>query len=435
MLTLGQKIKSIRKEQGLTQAELVADRITRNQLSLIENGINNPSISTLEFLASRLNVPMAYFLSNDDFSMHKCQKLITKAEALLEAEEYTQVVSEIEEFLNNINSQNDNTMGDLLGSMYALLGNAYFIVDKSKAKKVLLEAIRYLESTDKVWYLSKSCNYLGVIYDDENDWEKADYYLSKANNLITNVNLDNIILKLNITYNIAYLYMKQERYSEVIKFVEDNLKYSKKYKIFHNFGLFNMLISIANRHIYNYNKAIINTQKAIEFFQFSDDEKNKYRCYINLGIFYRLAGDYESSTKYLEMAKKYFEYTEKIIESLNAKAELVKTQFMSNKRDENFSRLLNELLSDINDTNANKPDLLSIKGVCLLENNNIEEALKMFSNAEALEKNPMRSEFIAYTYTGLSKVYKHNGQWEDAYSYLDKANELPYKAKNNINFE
>jgi len=435
MLTLGQKIKSIRKEQGLTQAELVADRITRNQLSLIENGINNPSISTLEFLASRLNVPMAYFLSDDDFSMHKCQKLITKAEALLEAGEYTQVISEIEEFLKDINSQNDNTMLDLLGSIYALLGNAYFIVDKSKAKKILLEAVRYLESTDKVWYLSRSCNYLGIIYDVEDDLEKADYYLSKANNLITNVNLDNIMHKLNITCNIAYLYMRQERYTELIKFVDDNLKYSNKYKIFHNYGILKMLIAVAYRYTYNYNQAIICTQKAIEFFQFSDDEPNKYKCYINLGIWYRLSYDYESSSKYLEMAKKYFEYTEKTTESLNAKSEFVKTLFLANKRDESFTKYLNELLIDKNLNVRNKPDLLSIKGVCLLENNEIEEALKIFSDAEALEKNPVQSEFIAYTFTGLSKIFKYNEQWEKAYLYLDKANELPHKAKYNIDFE
>lgn len=435
MLTLGQKIKSIRKEQGLTQAELVGDRITRNQLSLIENGINNPSISTLEFLASRLNVPMSYFLSNDDFSMHKCQKLITKSEAQLEAGKHTQVVYEIEEFLNNINNQNDSTMGDLLGKVYALLGTAYINVDKSKAKECLLEAIRLLEPTDQVWYLSKACNYLGILYDDENDWEQADYYLTKAHNLITNVSLDNIILKLNIAYNISYLYTKQGRYQELIDFITENLKYSNKYKIFHNFGIFNMLLSIAYRYTFDYNKAIICMQKAIEFFQFSDDENNKYTGYINLGVFFRLAGDYESSIKYLEMSRKYFEYTEKIAKALNAKAELIKTQFLSNKRDENFARLLNELINDINDSNENKPDLLTIKGVCLLEDNNFEEALKMLSAAEALEKNPKQSEFIAYTYIGLSKVYKHNQQWEDAYTYLDKANELPHKAKCNINFE
>lgn len=435
MLTLGQKIKAIRKEKGLTQAELVGDRITRNQLSLIENGINNPSISTLEFIANRLNVPMSYFLSNDDFSMHKCQKLVSKAEALLEAGEHSLVVSEIEEFLNNISSQNDSVMGDLLGRVYTLLGFAYLNTDKSKSRTALLEAVRYLEPTDQISYLSKAYNYLGVIYDEENDWEQADYFFTKANNLITNISLDNVILKLNIAYNISYLYLKQERYLELIDFINENLKYSKKYKIYHNFGMFNMLISIAYRYAFNYKQAILCTLKAIEYFQFSDDESNKYTCYTNLGIFYRLSGDYENSIKYLDMAKKYFEYTEKIAKALNAKAEIIKTLFLADRKDESFDKLVNEVLNDLNDSNENKPDILSIKGVCVLETNDIDGAFKIFNNAESLIKNPVRSEFIAYTYVGLSKIYKHNHEWEKAYTYLDKANELPHKANKNINFE
>jgi hypothetical protein len=35
---------------------------------------------------------------------------------------------------------------------------------------------------------------------------------------------------------------------------------------------------------------------------------------------------------------------------------------------------------------------------------------------------------------GLSKICKHNNQWENAYKYLDKANALPHKATKNINF-
>ncbi|MDF2841356.1 MAG: hypothetical protein K0Q99_2128, partial [Clostridia bacterium] len=325
MLTLGQKIKAIRKEQGLTQAELVEDRITRNQLSLIENGINNPSISTLEFIARRLNVPMSYFLSNDDFSLHKCQRLFTRTEALLENEDYNSVISEIEEFLNSISNLDNNLMGDFIGRLYALLGIAYCKLKNPHAKDTLLKALEYLENSDQTSYLCKAYDYLGVIHYNENDMEKAEYYFTTAYHLIANVNLDNVLLKLNIAYDLVYIYLKQERFAEIITFVNDNLKYAKKYKIFHNFGKFNMIVSIAYMRIYNYKQAIMCTQKAIEYFQFSEDEINKYSCYTNLGIYYRLSSDYENSLKHLDMAKKYFEYTENPTKLLNAKIETAKT--------------------------------------------------------------------------------------------------------------
>lgn len=435
MLTLGQKIKAIRKEKGLTQAELVGDRITRNQLSLIENGINNPSIPTLEFIAQRLSVPMSYFLSNDDFSLHKCQKLVMKAEALLESEEFEDVISEIEEFLRNVNSDQDNTMDDMLGRIYVILGIAYYNSDKSKANNTLLEGVKYLESTDQISYLAKAYNYLGIIYDEENDLQKSEYYLKKADGLISIVNLDNVILKLNIAYNLSFLYLKQERYTEMIDFINDNLKYSRKYKIFHNFGIFNMLIAVAYRFTHNYKQAILCTLKAIEYFQFSDDEINKYTCYTNLGVCYRLSKDYENSLKYLDMAKKYFEYTEKFSKALNAKAESIKTLFLAEKDCHNLNKQINEVLYDLAEGSENRPDLLAIRGVCLLESNDIEGANRLFLEAEQLVKNPNQSEFIAYAYSGLSKIYKHNQEWEKAYTYLDKANALPHKATKNIEFE
>lgn len=435
MLTLGQKIKAIRKEKGLTQAELVGDRITRNQLSLIENGINNPSISTLEFIAQRLNVPMSYFLSNDDFSLHKCQKLVMRAEALIESGEYNTVVREIEDFLVGIQDQRDNTMGDMLGRIFVLLGIAYYKLQKPNACETLLEAIKYLESTDQISYLAKAYNYLGILYDESNDLEKAEFYLSKADGLITNVNLENIILKLNIAYNLSIIYLKKERYSDLIDFITDNLKFSRKYKIFHNFGIFNMLISIAYRYTLNYKQAILCTLKAIEYFQFSDDEFNKYTCYTNLGIFYRLSGDYENSIKHLEMSKKYFEYTDRMDKALNSKAEIIKTYFLYDRNSESIGRLASEVINELSDGNENKPDLLAILGVNSLESNNIEKAASLFAQAEQMVKNPAHSEFIAYAYLGLSKINKHNQQWEEAYHYLDKANALPHKATKNINFE
>jgi transcriptional regulator with XRE-family HTH domain len=435
MLTLGQKIKAIRKEQGLTQAELVQDRITRNQLSLIENGINNPSISTLEFIAQRLNVPMSYFLSDDDFSLHKCQRLFTKAEAQLENEDFKSVVIDIEEFFNGIADQDNNIMGDFLGRLYVLLGIAYWRLKRPEAKDTLLTAVKYLDKSDQISYLSKAYNYLGVLCNEENDIKQAEHYFYTAYNHIPNVNLDNVILKLNIAYNIVFIYFKQERFAEIISFVNDNLKYAKMYKIFHNFGKFNMLISVAYMYNFNYKQAIMCTLKAIEYFQFSDDEVSKYSSYTNLGIFYRLSADNENSLKYLDMARKYFEYTENYIKALNAKAETVKTMFLSDKQGESFNKLLNDVIGDLKDNDANIADILSIKGTCLLEENEIDAAFNMFTKAESLINKPEASEFIVYTYIGLSKIYKRNQEWEKAYRYLDMANALPHKATKNISFE
>ena len=61
-MELGQKIKEARLQAGLSQRQLCGEEITRNMLSQIENGSARPSMSTLQYLASRLGVSVSYFL-------------------------------------------------------------------------------------------------------------------------------------------------------------------------------------------------------------------------------------------------------------------------------------------------------------------------------------------------------------------------------------
>lgn len=64
-MNIGIKLKEIRKQKGITQAELCGDIITRNMLSQIESGKATPSLSTLFQIAKKLNVPVEYLISED----------------------------------------------------------------------------------------------------------------------------------------------------------------------------------------------------------------------------------------------------------------------------------------------------------------------------------------------------------------------------------
>lgn len=65
-MDIGGKIKTIRIEKLMTQKELSGELITRNMLSQIENGVAQPSLSTVCYLAKRLGVPAGYLLSEGE---------------------------------------------------------------------------------------------------------------------------------------------------------------------------------------------------------------------------------------------------------------------------------------------------------------------------------------------------------------------------------
>ena len=64
-MELSEKLKQARLDTGLSQKALCGDRITRNMLSLIENGSARPSMDTLRYLAGRLGKPLSFFLEED----------------------------------------------------------------------------------------------------------------------------------------------------------------------------------------------------------------------------------------------------------------------------------------------------------------------------------------------------------------------------------
>lgn len=65
-MEIGEKIRSLRLYKKMTQAELAGDQITRNMLSLIENGSALPSIPTVMYLSDRLGVPVGVLLSREN---------------------------------------------------------------------------------------------------------------------------------------------------------------------------------------------------------------------------------------------------------------------------------------------------------------------------------------------------------------------------------
>ncbi len=63
-MTIGQRIKQLRRRKQMTQSDLVGETVSRNMLSLIENDRALPSLQTLEAIAARLKTSPAFLLAD-----------------------------------------------------------------------------------------------------------------------------------------------------------------------------------------------------------------------------------------------------------------------------------------------------------------------------------------------------------------------------------
>ena len=95
---IGERIRQLRTRRTLTQKELAGEQMTRNMLSLIENGSALPSLASLVYLAERLDVPVDYFFSatEEDEGRYIKMSAIQNLRRAYSAEQYGECVSLIQ---------------------------------------------------------------------------------------------------------------------------------------------------------------------------------------------------------------------------------------------------------------------------------------------------------------------------------------------------
>ena len=96
-MELGEKLKQARLEAGLSQRQLCGDEITRNMLSLIENGAAKPSMKTLQYLAGRLGKSVSYFLE-ETAVLSPNQELMITVRQLYDSGNFREAVKTLEQY-------------------------------------------------------------------------------------------------------------------------------------------------------------------------------------------------------------------------------------------------------------------------------------------------------------------------------------------------
>jgi transcriptional regulator with XRE-family HTH domain len=85
--SLGERVRVLRLERGLTQEELAGSRFSKEYLSQIERGVSRPTLTTIAWLAERLGADPIFL----ETGVGGVLELVERSEELLERHEYTAV--------------------------------------------------------------------------------------------------------------------------------------------------------------------------------------------------------------------------------------------------------------------------------------------------------------------------------------------------------
>jgi tetratricopeptide (TPR) repeat protein len=101
--TLGDRIRQLRINRGMTQTELAGERFSKEYLSQIERGKTRPTDETVSWLAARLGVDSGFLESGVSTSdRDRAESVISRAEAAIESQQYTEAVEMLDAVVTSL---------------------------------------------------------------------------------------------------------------------------------------------------------------------------------------------------------------------------------------------------------------------------------------------------------------------------------------------
>lgn len=266
MKNIGTRIKQRRKELGLKQSDLAeAIGVTQSFVSMIENGINIPTIRTLSGIANVLNTTTAILSGNDEHNdfgedtlqelrymydssqykdmlrlinhasgaeyfqnpQYRAHLLICKALAYTGLMDYPSAIEICTHLLERTQSINDRVF---LAAVHGTMGKIHLSMnDIDSAHTHCMQAyliIMYQPVTDNSKRIRREILIdLGMVNMYMGKFDEARYYLERVFGIIDNDVRNSVKSNAQILVVLADISYKQHNYSVAIQYAENALKH------------------------------------------------------------------------------------------------------------------------------------------------------------------------------------------------------------------
>lgn len=137
-LTLGEKMRALRRQMGMTQADLAGEEFTKSFISQIEKNQARPSLKSLRIFAQRLNRPVSYFLDDGPTEAptpSQAQRALSTGELLERQGKYEEALQTYEQALRECIPTDYATKGQV----YRRRARALVAIDQLPAAVQALE--------------------------------------------------------------------------------------------------------------------------------------------------------------------------------------------------------------------------------------------------------------------------------------------------------
>ncbi|WP_271401038.1 helix-turn-helix domain-containing protein [Salinicoccus roseus] len=260
-MTLGKRIRQLRKERNMTLVDLAGGKITKGMLSLIENDKSQPSMTTLSHIAKKLDVSIGYLTREGD-------------------EEWTRQMLAEADFSH------------------------YFSFPFEHIEKNILPHLDRVSQDSKGMDLY---NIIRIYYRYKGEHATADEYTEKIGNFYRRIGIEHLVVKNRLNDAISLMYSQD--YTEAYNRLVDSEAEVMEFKAYDPHleleyvylkGIFSVPVDMG--------ECIPLANRVIELSYDMENFKYFFSANMILGYYYGLEGDMENHGKYEERLKQYLQF-------------------------------------------------------------------------------------------------------------------------------
>lgn len=306
ILSLGEKIKKLRKEQNMTLKELAGDRITAAQISHIERDKSHTSYELLEYLAEKLGVSIDYLLETKEMQSKKItDNLILKSEIYIKCDDLENAEEEIEEIIDICKEykliENYGRCNNLLAKIN------YKKEDYSSAVYYYEKALYYFIKNEDKENIYNSYVNIGIIYMLDKFYKGALTHFMFAKEVLEESNIEDADIYKELYSKISECYINLDKPEKALDFMEkidkmDNEDCIKEEVDTLVFKAKNLL------RIGKYEESKECFNKALEIIEKEENKNRLAKVYLTMSKIYSEIGDID---KHIEYSQKVYDITKR----------------------------------------------------------------------------------------------------------------------------
>ncbi|ASS74477.1 hypothetical protein CIG75_05370 [Tumebacillus algifaecis] len=411
--TLGQKIKELRIQKGLTQSDLGSGMVTPSMISQIEADKANPSHKLLQAIAEKLETPIEYFLT--DMQMQIEQIATYKvARAMMEAGEYEQAVPVLSELMeDSIPQLHSAEIQFDLAECQLETGHLDEAMDGFD--RVLSSAATRKDLYMQILALKK----LGLVEKKRHNYPLAIYHWQKALDLIEKLEEKDPFLSSEILSQLGEVYGYLGEKKDALS------AYKRAHELLGGSVNFTM-ISDLYRHlgqkfkeIGDFDRASEYSQHAISLYRGLKNIKLAIEVKENFGISKAEGGDLNVALQTLaECLTEYQEYgyNDKVAHTHGEMARI----YLTNKVFDEASKHCEAALQLLSDTEVERGYVYRTFAIIKKEQGHFEAAIEYMEKSVGVFEVADLPREIAKSYSLLGDIYKDQGDLQKAIHSLEQ---------------